>query len=109
MRVSRKIREGSNVVSLDLAPVDGHPLAVALSGQFIVMRIKSAPDAPALTRGYSPSGEPSTERYRVSVKQAHHGTAGAYINEKLEAGDVFQQKDAKGWYQSVRGIGGLHS
>ena len=32
LRVSRKVRESSNVISLVLEPVDGHPLIAALPG-----------------------------------------------------------------------------
>jgi MOSC domain-containing protein YiiM len=96
LRVSRKVRESSNVISLVLESVDGHPLAVALPGQFIVLRIKPMLDAPPLMRSYSLSGEPSTERYRVSIKREPHGAAGAYINDKLGAGDVVDVSAPRG-------------
>jgi ferredoxin-NADP reductase len=96
LQVSRKIRESSNVVSLVLESVDGRPLAVALPGQFIVLRIKPAPDAPALMRSYSLSGEPGTGRYRVSIKREPHGVAGEFIDEKLQAGDVVDASAARG-------------
>jgi MOSC domain-containing protein YiiM/ferredoxin-NADP reductase len=75
LRVSRKARECSDVISLVLEPTDARPVAKALPGQFIVLRLKPAPDAPPLTRSYSLSGEPSAERYRVSVKREAHGAA----------------------------------
>src|SRR5262249_38713684 len=96
LRVARKIRESSNVISLVLESVDGRPLAAALPGQFIVLRIKPAPDAPALMRSYSLSGEPRTERYRLSIKREPHGAAGAYIDEKLQSGDVVDASAARG-------------
>ena len=48
LRVSHKIRESSSVISLVLEPTDGHPLTAALPGQFVVLRLRPAPDAPAL-------------------------------------------------------------
>src|SRR4051795_11693018 len=87
LRVAHKIRESNNVISLVLEPVDGHPLAAPLPGQFVVLRLKPASSAPALTRSYSVSGEPSTERYRVSVKREPGGGAGTYIDEGLQVGD----------------------
>ena len=69
LRVAHKIRESRNVISLVLEPADGQPLAAPLPGQFVVLRLKPTSGAPALTRSYSVSGEPSTERYRVSVKR----------------------------------------
>src|SRR6202035_4778890 len=68
LRVSRKVCESSNVISLILEPTDKQPLTAALPGQFVVLRLRPASDAPVLMRSYSLSGEPSAERYRVSVK-----------------------------------------
>ena len=41
LRVSRKVRESSSVISLVLEPMDGHPLTAALPGQFVVLRLKA--------------------------------------------------------------------
>jgi ferredoxin-NADP reductase len=43
------------------------------------VRLRPSPDAPALMRSYSLSGEPSAERYRVSVKREAHGAAGSLV------------------------------
>jgi MOSC domain-containing protein YiiM len=51
-RVSRKARESDDVISLVLEPTDGRPIAAALPGQFIVLRLEPAPGAPALMRSY---------------------------------------------------------
>src|SRR3984893_385982 len=96
LRVSRKVRESSSVISLVLEPADGVPLTAALPGQFVAVRLRPSPDAPALMRSYSLSGEPSAERYRVSVKREAHGAAGAYIDEKLQVGDVVDASAARG-------------
>ena len=74
----------------------GTLLTAALPGQFVVLRLRPAPDAPALMRSYSLSGEPSAERYRVSVKREAHGAAGTYIDEKLQVGDVLDVSAARG-------------
>jgi ferredoxin-NADP reductase/MOSC domain-containing protein YiiM len=88
LRVSRKIRESSSVVSLVLEPVDGLPMSAALPGQFVVLRLRPAPGAPAVMRSYSLSGEPSARCYRISVKREPRGVAGAYIDESVQIGDV---------------------
>ncbi|HTV31620.1 MAG TPA: MOSC and FAD-binding oxidoreductase domain-containing protein [Methylocella sp.] len=98
LRVSGKIRECSNVISLALEPIDGRPLTEALPGQFVVLRLRPIPDAPALLRSYSLSGKPSAERYRVSIKREAHGAAGAYIDEKLQVGDVLDVSAARGGF-----------
>jgi ferredoxin-NADP reductase/MOSC domain-containing protein YiiM len=96
LRVSRKNRESSNVTSLILEPTDGHPLAAALPGQFIVLRLRPAPDGTALLRSYSLSGEPRGDRYRVSIKRETHGAAGAYIEAQVRIGDVLEVSAPRG-------------
>jgi len=103
LRVSRKVRESKNVVSLVLEPADGRALTAALPGQFIAVRLRSAPDAPALMRSYSLSGRPSAEQYRVSVKREAHGAAGAYIDETLQVGDVVDASAARGGFTLLPG------
>ncbi len=98
LRVSRKVRESSNVISLVLEPTDARPIATALPGQFIVLRLRPASDAPPLTRSYSLSGKPSAERYRVSVKREAHGTASVYVDDELQVGDVVDASAARGGF-----------
>jgi ferredoxin-NADP reductase/MOSC domain-containing protein YiiM len=96
LQVSRKVRESSNVTSLVLEPIDGHPLTAPLPGQFVVLQLRPTPEAPALMRSYSLSSEPSADRYRVSVKREAHGSASAYIDEGLQVGDVVYTSAARG-------------
>ena len=95
LRVSRKTRESGNVTSLVLESQDGQPLAPALPGQFIVLRLGPT-SAPALMRSYSLSGEPRAPYYRVSVKREAHGAAGAYIDDELKVGDIVQTSAPRG-------------
>jgi ferredoxin-NADP reductase/MOSC domain-containing protein YiiM/ferredoxin len=95
LRVSRKVRESGNVTSLMLEPADGQPVAAALPGQFVVLRLGPA-SAPALTRSYSLSGEPGASYYRVSIKREAHGAASAYVDEELKVGDIVQASAARG-------------
>jgi ferredoxin-NADP reductase/MOSC domain-containing protein YiiM len=94
-RVSRKVRESGNVISLVLDPADGQSVAAALPGQFVVLRLGPA-SAPALMRSYSLSGEPGASYYRVSVKREAHGAASAYIHDELQVGDILQASAARG-------------
>src|SRR5215813_8801596 len=96
LRVSQKNRESSNVTSLVLEPTDENSLTAALPGQFIVVRLKPAPDAPALLRSYSLSGEPNEHRYRISVKREVHGAAGAYIDTQVRVDDVIEVSAPRG-------------
>jgi MOSC domain-containing protein YiiM len=105
LRVSRKDRESSAVTSLVLQPIDGRALPAPLPGQFVVLRLKPVPDAPALLRSYSLSGERSEERYRVSVKQEPHGAAGAYIDRQVQVGDVLEVSAPRGDFTLRSGDG----
>ena len=84
------------MISLLLEPTDKQPLTPALPGQFVVLRLRPASDAPLLMRSYSLSGELSAERYRVSVKREAHGTAGIYIDDELQVGDLVDASAARG-------------
>lgn len=103
LRVSRKLHESSNVTSLVLEPADGEPLPAALAGQFIVLRLRPRPDGSALLRSYSLSGAPSEDRYRISVKREPHGAAGAYIDTRVQAGDILDVSAPRGSFTLWQG------
>jgi MOSC domain-containing protein YiiM/ferredoxin-NADP reductase len=90
LRVAKIGHESESVVSLELEPVDNRPLAVALAGQFVVLRVRTQPGGPALLRNYSLCGPPSTERYRLGIKHESHGVASAYLTTRLRVGDVLE-------------------
>ena len=93
------VAQNSREQQRDLAGARAHgwnPLAAALPGQFVVLRLKPAPGAPALMRSYSLSGEPGARRYRISVKREPHGVAGAYIDEKVQLGDMLDVSAPRG-------------
>jgi ferredoxin-NADP reductase/MOSC domain-containing protein YiiM len=103
LRVSQKLRESSNVTSLVLEPADGQPLKSALAGQFIALRLRPRPDESALLRSYSLSGEPSEDRYRISIKRERHGAAGAYIDTQVQAGDLLDVSAPRGSFTLRQG------
>ncbi|HUC09379.1 MAG TPA: MOSC and FAD-binding oxidoreductase domain-containing protein [Stellaceae bacterium] len=105
LRVADKRRESSNVTSLVLEPSDGRPLIAAMPGQFIVLRLKPAPETPAWLRSYSLSGEPSQERWRVSIKREPHGMVGAYVETRLRVGDVIDTSAPRGSFTLRPGTG----
>jgi ferredoxin-NADP reductase/MOSC domain-containing protein YiiM len=104
LRVARKVRESGNVISLLLEPTDAQPLAAALPGQFVVLRLDPA-SALSLMRSYSLSGEPGATHYRVSVKREAHGAASAYVDDELKVGDVVQTSAARGDFTLKPGDG----
>ncbi len=87
--VSRKIAESGNVTSLILEPTDGHPVAAALPGQFVVVRLGPSA-ALTMTRSYSLSSHSDAASYRLSIKREAHGAASQYIADELRVADVVQ-------------------
>jgi ferredoxin-NADP reductase/ferredoxin len=77
------------VTSLILEPVDGHPVAAALPGQFVVVRLGPLA-AQAMTRSYSLSSGSDAAPYRISIKREAHGAASRYIADDLRIDDVVQ-------------------
>jgi len=98
LRVTQKLRESDNVTSLVLEPADSKPLTAAPAGLFIVLRLRPGPDEPALLRSYSLSDEPSEDRYRISVKREPHGAAGAYIDTRVQPGDILDVSAPRGTF-----------
>ena len=96
LRVSRMHQESSSVLSLVLVPADGRPLVAAEPGQFVVLRLRPNPDAPPLLRSYSLSDAPSTDHYRVSIKQEQNGVASTYIHKSVRVGDVLDVSAPRG-------------
>ncbi|MBR0788501.1 MOSC domain-containing protein [Bradyrhizobium manausense] len=101
-RVSRKIAESENVTSLTLEPADGHPAAVALPGQFVIIRLGPSA-ATTMTRSYSLSSHADPASYRLSVKREAHGIASTYIADELQPGDVVQLGAPRGSFTLRQG------
>ena len=90
------------MTSLILEPADGHPGAVALPGQFVIVRL--GPSAtPAMTRSYSLSRPSDTASYRLSIKREAHGIASAYVADELNAGDIVQLGAPRGRFTLQQG------
>ena len=96
LRVSRIHRESDSVLSLILVTADGHLLAAAQPGQFVVLRLRPNPDAPPLLRSYSLSDKPSEDHYRVSIKQELNGVASTYLHRHVQVGDVLDVSAPRG-------------
>jgi ferredoxin-NADP reductase/MOSC domain-containing protein YiiM len=77
--------ESADVRSFELAAEDGSPLPAALPGQYILLRVRPNPDAPAVTRNYSLCGPPGAPHYRIGVKN-EHGPASTLLHQNVRAG-----------------------
>ena len=93
------------MTSLALEASDGLPLVAAMPGQFVVLRLKPAPEEPVLLRSYSLSGEPSEARWRLGVKREPNGAAGAYVETGLKVGDVIDASAPRGAFTLKQGDG----
>jgi ferredoxin-NADP reductase/MOSC domain-containing protein YiiM len=96
VRVAAIDQECKSVFSLLLTPVDGKPLASALPGQFIVLRIRTRPDSPPQLRSYSLSNAPSADRNRISIKAESHGVVSRYLKHNIRVGDVLEVSAPRG-------------
>ena len=105
LRVSRVDRESTGIISLTLEATDGSRLPPALPGQFIVLRLRSAADQPALLRNYSLSGIPDAGSYRVSVKQELNGKGSTFLHTHIKDGDVLEVSAPRGSFTLQPGDG----
>ena len=96
MRVARIDRESNSVFSLVLVPADGEPLPAALPGQFVVLRLPIQSGAPPVLRSYSLSDLPSTEHYRVSIKQEEKGLGSTYLRTRIKPGSKLEVSAPRG-------------
>jgi ferredoxin-NADP reductase/MOSC domain-containing protein YiiM len=95
LRISRIGQESNNVFSLELVPPDGRPLAIALPGQFVVLRLPAQQERPLL-RSYSLCGPPSAERYRLAIKKERQGAASNYLASQVRVGDRLELSAPRG-------------
>ena len=96
MRVSRIDRESLSVFSLVLVSADGEPLAAALPGQFVVLRLHMQSDAPPVLRSYSLSDLPGTEHYRVTIRQEEKGLVSTYLRTQIKPGSNLEVSTPRG-------------
>ena len=74
LRVTRKTRESNNVTSIRLEPSDGRSLSAALPGQFVVLRLRRAPDAPPIW----PAIRSRASRARLATASVSNATRGVW-------------------------------
>ena len=98
LRVSRIGRESDSVFSLELNPADGRPLAIALPGQFVVVRLRAQREDPLLLRNYSLCGPPSAERYRLGIKKESNGAASNYLATQVMVGGILEVSAPRGGF-----------
>lgn len=96
LRVTEINPESADVISLTMQRMDGGPVASAIAGQYVIVRLNATADGRAVFRSYSISGAPSTERYRISVKKEPNGFAGNYLHARVQVGDTLDVSSPRG-------------
>jgi ferredoxin-NADP reductase/MOSC domain-containing protein YiiM len=95
LRVAATHLESPTVKSIELEPVDHNPLPTPLAGQYLTVRVPDAGD-PAPLRSYSLSGDPSAERYRISVKREGHGKVSQWLHSNIHLGSIIEAAAPRG-------------
>jgi ferredoxin-NADP reductase len=62
------------------------------------MNVRAGKTSPEISLKASARQAASSERYRLSIKREAHGVAGAYIDEKLQVGDILDVSAARGGF-----------
>jgi ferredoxin-NADP reductase/MOSC domain-containing protein YiiM/ferredoxin len=97
LRIAAVHSDSSSVHSIVLESADGGPLAHALPGQFVTVRLPAtAAEARTVLRSYSLSGPPDADQYRISVKLEPKGVASAYLHTRARVGDVLDVAAPRG-------------
>jgi ferredoxin-NADP reductase len=98
LRITRRVVETPTVVSLWLGGGNDGPLAEAAPGQFVALRLRPDPNAPAIIRSYSLSGPPAAGEYRISVKREPGGAAGSQLHDHVQVGDAVEVSAPRGTF-----------
>jgi len=96
MQVSRIDQESASVFSLVLVSADGEPLAAALPGQFVVLRLPVQSAVPPILRSYSLSDLPGIGHYRLSIKQEENGLASTWLHTRIKPGSSLEVSAPRG-------------
>jgi ferredoxin-NADP reductase/MOSC domain-containing protein YiiM len=103
LRVAKVDRENSKVLSFTFESNDRSPLAAALPGQFLVVKLNPAPDSASILRNYSLSSPAGADIYRVSVKREAKGLGSSFLHNCVHAGDVLEVSAPRGKFTLASG------
>jgi ferredoxin-NADP reductase/MOSC domain-containing protein YiiM len=96
MRVANIHKESDSVTSFILSPIDGQTLPLFHAGQFVVLRLLVDPGKPPVLRSYSLSDLPSSDHFRVSVKNELNGIGSSFLCNRAREGDLLDVSAPRG-------------
>ncbi|GAA4475222.1 NO-inducible flavohemoprotein [Gluconacetobacter asukensis] len=94
-RVRAQTQETPAIVSFELVPVDGGPIARHRAGQYLSFRLE-VPGHGAQRRNYSISSTPGADHYRISVRRAEGGVVSSWLHDSVQEGAVLQVANPAG-------------
>jgi predicted pyridoxine 5'-phosphate oxidase superfamily flavin-nucleotide-binding protein/NAD(P)H-flavin reductase len=96
LRLIEKVRESEDITSFVFKARDGGPLPLYEAGQYLPIELDIAGVDGAVSRTYSLSGPPNTERYRISVKREPKGLASRYLHDHIDVGAFVNSRKPTG-------------
>ncbi|MGA7924635.1 MAG: MOSC and FAD-binding oxidoreductase domain-containing protein [Candidatus Sulfotelmatobacter sp.] len=96
MRIANIKKESDSVTSFFLSPIDGQPLALFQSGQFVVLRLLVDAGKPPVLRSYSLSDLPVADHFRISVKSELNGIGSSFLCNRAREGDLLDVSAPRG-------------
>ena len=87
--------ETNEVVSVQLAGLEGSLLPPALPGQYLVLRYLPDKNSPPVMRSYSISGASDSGTYRISVKRGT-GSGSRHLVDATKVGDMIEISAPRG-------------
>lgn len=96
LRLIEKIPESDDITSFVFEARDGAPLPMFEAGQYLPIELNLPGVDGPVSRTYSLSGPPSTERYRISVKREPMGLASRHLHDGVEVGAIIDARHPAG-------------
>jgi uncharacterized protein len=96
LRLVEKVRESEEITSFVFEARDGASLPMFEAGQYLPIELEVPGIDGPVSRTYSLSGPPSTERYRISVKREPKGIASRHLHDRLDVGAIIDARHPAG-------------
>ncbi|MEM7226251.1 MAG: pyridoxamine 5'-phosphate oxidase family protein [Pseudomonadota bacterium] len=96
LRLIDKIPESDDVTSFIFEARDGGPLSKFEPGQHLPIELEIPGIGDPVRRTYSLSGDPSQDRYRISVKREPKGLASGFLHDHVEPGTIINSRRPAG-------------